>query len=372
MKLRESCFWDHEVGKVYLHRDKETQHLLSFPDSKLPWLKLLRTEQSLGDFLSSILNLENRLPLAEAITFINLLAQTSYLEVSNLPIDLEKELEPKQAHSFIAEENKDELIKALQENAFFDFFPQQTIERIATQSSLKSYEAGAFILRQSDRADDFFVLLRGNVSVYVKKPSGTRERVCVLREGTVFGESAFRGDAFRGADVFSKDGTQLLIIPPQEFLKLAQENLETHALNELDDRIFLSQYLSTSPLFQHLPSEALSLFVRSGERVELTKDQVLFQEGDRGDAFYLIVRGEMLVLQDQKDPALLKQGDCLGEIALLKGVPRTATVKAFEDSVLLRISSIHFWKILFQNLGLALMLEEVAESRYKGQVLTLT
>ncbi|MEO5668988.1 MAG: cyclic nucleotide-binding domain-containing protein, partial [Bdellovibrionota bacterium] len=85
-----------------------------------------------------------------------------------------------------------------------------------------------------------------------------------------------------------------------------------------------------------------------------------------------VVRGKVAIQKSDTPSIVLGQGDCFGEIALFKGVPRTATATCFDDSILMRLSGGDFWTILLTNLGVALTLEKVANIRYKGEILTLT
>ncbi|RUS45139.1 ABC transporter transmembrane domain-containing protein [Cohnella sp. AR92] len=67
---------------------------------------------------------------------------------------------------------------------------------------------------------------------------------------------------------------------------------------------------------------------------------IVVREGDEGNKFYIIVRGQVEVLKRSADGenarvAVLQDGDHFGEIALLRGIPRTATVRAMGRSVLL-------------------------------------
>lgn len=84
--------------------------------------------------------------------------------------------------------------------------------------------------------------------------------------------------------------------------------------------------------------------------------RIVVREGDRGDCFYLIQDGRAEVLQADGDRtvqvALLGPGDYFGEIALLRNVPRTATVRAVEDLGLLSLGRDDFERLLAPQMGL--------------------
>ena len=92
-----------------------------------------------------------------------------------------------------------------------------------------------------------------------------------------------------------------------------------------------------------------------GYRKNLQSSEILFNENDKGDAFYIILSGsvEVYVAKINKHLADLHTGSFFGELSLMLGMPRTATVKAKENTVLFAINQENFKKILVQNLNKA-------------------
>jgi MFS family permease len=91
------------------------------------------------------------------------------------------------------------------------------------------------------------------------------------------------------------------------------------------------------PLLDALPLPALETVARELDHVRVPEGADVFRQGDPGDRFYVVVEGTALVVGDGRAVATLGPGDSFGEIALLRRVPRTATVSAVEE---LRLESL--------------------------------
>jgi MFS family permease len=85
------------------------------------------------------------------------------------------------------------------------------------------------------------------------------------------------------------------------------------------------------PIFAPLPQATLEQLASRFSRVRIAAGDAVFHQGDRGDRFYAIGAGEVTVAPDGRRPLTLGRGDYFGEIALLRDVPRTATVTARTD-----------------------------------------
>jgi hypothetical protein len=90
-------------------------------------------------------------------------------------------------------------------------------------------------------------------------------------------------------------------------------------------------------VFRLLPGPELEGLARSVRRQDLRPGEVLIREGEDGDRFYAVVDGGLDVTVRGAAAGRMERGDGFGEIALLKSVPRTATVQAAVPSTVLAL-----------------------------------
>jgi MFS family permease len=95
--------------------------------------------------------------------------------------------------------------------------------------------------------------------------------------------------------------------------------------------------LRSLPLFAELPAPAIEGLAAALTPVEVPAGAVLIRQGEPGDDYYTIAAGELDVEQDGHFLRRCGRGDGVGEIALLRAVPRTATVTARTDATVYRL-----------------------------------
>ena len=87
------------------------------------------------------------------------------------------------------------------------------------------------------------------------------------------------------------------------------------------------------PMLGVLPENVLERLARSAQLVAVPSGQMIFSEGDAGDLFYVVESGTVDVSIAGKVVRSLAAGDSFGEIALLRNIPRTASITATSDLV---------------------------------------
>ncbi|TML22231.1 MAG: MFS transporter [Actinobacteria bacterium] len=124
--------------------------------------------------------------------------------------------------------------------------------------------------------------------------------------------------------------------------------------------------LASVPIFAPLPG--MSLEHLAGRLVPLRVDSgtVIVRQGDEGDRFYMLVEGKVEVSEDGKPISSLDAGGYFGEIALLRDLPRTATVTASTPVVLYALDRDDFLAAVTGHAPSAQAAEDVVSARLAG------
>lgn len=120
----------------------------------------------------------------------------------------------------------------------------------------------------------------------------------------------------------------------------------------------LTSYFQKVEFFNTLKEDDLSRLQQITKLKTFGKDEFVFMQNDPGDSFFIIKSGKVCILLDNKEIACLHQGDFFGEMSLLTGNPRNASVKASEDTEVFVIEKEEFKGLIQTNQAL---LENVLE-----------
>lgn len=97
--------------------------------------------------------------------------------------------------------------------------------------------------------------------------------------------------------------------------------------------------LQRSPLFEMLSQPELQLLAELSRERRLAAREVVFEEGDLGDALFVIGAGELEVVRGEQVLATLRAPQFFGEMSLVDKEYRSATVRAKTDAVLLQLTA---------------------------------
>lgn len=117
------------------------------------------------------------------------------------------------------------------------------------------------------------------------------------------------------------------------------------------------------PLFSLLSEVQLARVASIADEIVLPKGTVLMEEGERGREFIVLVDGEVDVRRKGRKVSTLRAGDFVGEVSLVSGRPRNATVTATEPVRALVIRDSDFRALLIQVPQIALKVLEAFAQR---------
>jgi len=124
-------------------------------------------------------------------------------------------------------------------------------------------------------------------------------------------------------------------------------------------------FLKSIDLFRALPGEELAQIADIAEEVPISAGGLVFGEGEPGDALYIVVEGRVRIFKGDISLAELGERECFGEMAVLDSEPRSASVAALAESMLLKIGREEFRDILTERPEISVGVMKVLSRRLR-------
>lgn len=225
---------------------------------------------------------------------------------------------------------------ALKEHFLFASLPPSARKFCIDAMSNRSMLPGDVIIKQGSVGDEFFVVERGSVDVFVNN-----EKCTTLKAPCAFGELALMYNAPRAATITCASEGVLWVTQRMTFRK----TLASQSMQDTFDRV---EFLKKVAILKDLDKTQLNSLSGALMEQRFPKGSNIVTEGDKdGNNFYLIKSGNVAVIVKAKGQVnTLKGGEFFGEGSLLKNTPRNATCKAMEDVVCLTLDRANFNAIL--------------------------
>jgi len=226
----------------------------------------------------------------------------------------------------------------------FEDLSEELLSDLAGRVRLHSVPPGKPVIRQGDRPEAFYVVRRGTFHVVEEDHDTGKERVLrVLGRGEAFGELGLVDGHPRMATVRAVDEAQVFEVGKGTFDRLLADMIDAPRFAPTLQAV---AELRALPPFAMLEASALMEILESGGWMNAAPGETIVEQGEIGDAFYVIGAGRVEALKDGVTIGTRGPGEYFGEIALLMDVPRTATVIARTPVHVFRLSREGFDRVV--------------------------
>ena len=226
---------------------------------------------------------------------------------------------------------------------FADVSPLQ-LREFMLDSETRAYRAGEVVFERNEPGSSLFAIADGNVVVEVD--ANDASRTVPIETGSIFGEVGLISGRRRGATIRAGSDTILVEMSRAAALKLMKT---APGANRAITRISLERQLLQ--IFGAGLTPAALVEALDGAEVEsISAGKVILTEGDVGDDIYVIRQGSMIVEKNIGGRAVflryLPAGSYFGEMGVISGDPRNATIKAAIKSEVVKFPGAAFRKML--------------------------
>src|SRR5213083_1672827 len=234
-------------------------------------------------------------------------------------------------------------VDLLRRSDLFRFLPDEHFEKIRPLLQEERHDFGDLIVKQGDPASAFYILISGRARV-VKSGANNGEEIVLgtLRPGDSFGEAALSEGGTRSATVRCSTSVEVLRLDRAEFLALTETAPEFKEYMQVTRRAHtLQSFLYEFSNFGRLPAPALRGMIERLDPVAFKKGDLIIRQGDAAGPMFILEKGRARAFLanngSEHNLAFYRDGDFFGELSILNGAPRAASIEAYSDCDLLAL-----------------------------------
>lgn len=264
----------------------------------------------------------------------------------------------------------------------FADLPRDALQGVSKRLLLRHVPKDELVYAEGTPGNALYIIESGQVKI-VSDAENERDVFVHLQAGDFFGEMALLTGKSRSSAARAETNTNLWMLYRSDFdellvqypaVSLALSRTLSERLVQADQR-FVERHLRRMSLLVGLSSKQLEDVSARLRPAKYRSGEVILTEGTPGDVMYLIEWGRVEVLSRadgrSRVLAILGEGDFFGEMALLTGNPRSATVRAVTDVDLLALHQPDFDELVLKYPTLAVTVGRVLSQRLRqtGEVL---
>eukprot|EP00928_Gymnodinium_smaydae_P026769 TRINITY_DN2091_c0_g2_i1.p1 TRINITY_DN2091_c0_g2~~TRINITY_DN2091_c0_g2_i1.p1 ORF type:complete len:783 (+),score=222.21 TRINITY_DN2091_c0_g2_i1:297-2351(+) len=194
-------------------------------------------------------------------------------------------------------------------------------------------EANTAIITEGDLNADYFYIVKSGCFAITKKggsqsAENAAQSIGKLARGSTFGELALLYFNPRAATIMAEEKSTVYVIDRKQFKNILSKAGDANAEEYV-------KHLDKVELFNALKEAEKKELAKALQELSLSKGEGIFEQGEKGDFFYILTEGTVEIIKDGKQETTLtatpSESKIFGELALIDGAPRSATIKVTSE-----------------------------------------
>jgi CRP-like cAMP-binding protein len=262
-----------------------------------------------------------------------------------------------------------ELGKELRAIPPFSDMPESLVLSALQEGHLEHYVRGATILQQGAVGETCYVIRGGRCEVHVEDLAGRVVETAVLGPGHLFGEVALLKDVPRTATVRALDNLEVIALSRETFLAMVDRSEVPR--DEITQVLRIHIFLKQVELLRGVGAEGMRTLLKAVRVHRPETGDVVVRQGQEGYSMFLIYQGKFKVSAGSHTVATLGPGQYFGEIALVTGAVRTATVTCLEAGVVVEVPARTYQQVIVREFASGVLLDKEVDARLEELDLNL-
>ncbi len=241
----------------------------------------------------------------------------------------------------------------LQSSELSSILEADVLSRLAKICRIKEYKKDVKIYCKNERVTNFIMLISGECELI----DSNKKTIRTLKKDDFFGLVSLLSNSKKNYDLVSKCDVISLELNKSDLDNLSKfyPHIKDKLLDIINIKLFNPQINEAiKNIAQDIDEKTMGELKKDISWKTLNDSEILFKEGDPGDSCYIIMSGRVQAIKnyDQKNEIILgelNRGDIIGDMALITGEKRSATIKASKLTRLIYFSKDTFNSVMYNN-----------------------
>ncbi len=258
---------------------------------------------------------------------------------------------------------------------FSDLTPDE-LAYLSEKVNVLQLQAGSVIFKEGDPGDSIFIITHGEIKILSKNAKGEEVELAKLKDGEFFGEFAYFSNSRRQASAVAAVETEVLELTRDILNDVSTKHPRVNeVLLKFYKQRVADKLMATSQLFRDFEAKDRREILQKVSFQTFEPGTLIIQEECPGDYLYLIKSGKADVTTWREDQEMLLatigEGEFFGEISLVTGAPRTASVRARTAVEAMRLSKADLNEIASKHPKIKKVIDDIIKKRVEDTIKTV-